>query len=145
MPRREQPGSRQFLFKAPGEDGNGAAHQVLLGRGSSRIPTPQQSCHLGRRFTWAADAPDGELLRQANDNVRHAGQNVHVLMPVQVRRRNTGPEYFLNLPPKLGFHIGQIDLTGQYALGQATRTQVQRPWRSTRLGMSTPARPESFR
>ena len=125
MRRREQPGFRQFLLKAPGEDGNGAAHQVLLGRRGPGISTLQRSWYLGCRFAGAADARDGKLLSQTNDNVRNTWQDVHVFMPIEVRRQNTGAQYLQDLLPKLNFHLGQFDLPGHDAHEQQGRSQIQ--------------------
>ena len=121
--RKQQPGFRKFQLKAPGEAGNGAAHYILLGRCDPGIPaSPQQAREGGRFLLGAADARDRELLSQADDDLGDSRQNVHVLVSVEVSRRNTGTKDFGNLPPKLGFHMRQVDLPPDKSLQQATWT-----------------------
>jgi hypothetical protein len=65
------------------------------------------------RLVRPANRGDPELPAQLDDHLEHAGQQMDVLVAVQVGRREPGIENFPTLSRKLSAHFTRIDPAGE--------------------------------
>ena len=101
--------------------------RYCLATAAREFPLRSKVGNCGRCFPRATYASDGELLSQANDNVRNSWQNVHVLVSVEMGRQNSVLNTFEICCRSSISTSARLTCAGHNGPQQATRIQMQPP------------------